>query len=497
MINDTGNRLSHTFISRRKFIKTGSLLATALPFAGSKSSAAVTELQYSHDFIPPGASLKMAFVADHHYWPDHFKNWGAKQFRHTEERMRDLVRRLNGEAPDVSIHAGDVIDAGTAFEPPYDEYITQLDYEKEFIDALQHPAIPLVGNHEVPDAHYEDKSELDDWNERFGPLHRYFDFRGWRFICLNTMISNPGGSKPVYGIDDPQLKWIDDVLKDATLKKLNVMIFAHIPPEEYFNQEAFERAISSRACVKGMMCGHKHRNYRYMLHDIPVMVRAGNVLSPMAYSILHLYPDGRFIVVQKSQHFPFLDYQSGLVTQGAQGDEEDRYFTVGSSSAMSPDGLVLHGGNAQVRIEDGHLTLTSEKGRGTVLIDKRGAGNFRLSFSATKEGATHMGAVFSMSDDGSERIDGVLTSEYGPDGNMYLAASSGTSRETLDRSWFNISDGIAYRFILEVRDGGITFSPENMPELTASIPENTSGKFGFFVENGKLLVTDLKLEKLL
>lgn len=45
---------------------------------------------------------------------------------------------------------GDVIDAGSAFHPPLDEYIKQLDFEKSFLDGLNHHAIPMVGNHEVP-----------------------------------------------------------------------------------------------------------------------------------------------------------------------------------------------------------------------------------------------------------------------------------------------------------------------------------------------------------
>ena len=117
-------------------------------------------------------------------------------------------------------------------------------------------------------------------------------------------------------------------------------------------------------------------------------------------------------------------------------------------------------------------------------------------FSAVKEGATHIGALACANGDGSDRIDCVLTSKYGTDGNMYLKSYSGDKQETLDISWFNISDGISYKFIVEVKGGTITFSPKNMPELSASIPVTRKGKFGFFVENGKMFVTDLKLEKM-
>ena len=107
-----------------------------------------------------------------------------------------------------------------------------------------------------------------------------------------------------------------------------------------------------------------------------------------------------------------------------------------------------------------------------------------------------MGVVACASDDGSDRIEGVLTSVYGPDGNMHLVSHRGGERKTLARSWFNISDGIAYKFILEVKNGTITLSNKNMPELTAEIQGAPSGKFGFFVEKGKMLVTNLRLETL-
>ena len=107
-----------------------------------------------------------------------------------------------------------------------------------------------------------------------------------------------------------------------------------------------------------------------------------------------------------------------------------------------------------------------------------------------------MGVIAGANADCTRRIEGVVTSEYGPDGNMYLASCEGAVNKTLDRSWFNIADGIAYEFILEARKGKITLSMTNMPGLTAVVAGNASGRFGLFVEGGDMLVTDLTLEKL-
>ena len=156
-ISQTKRRIPYN-LSRRNFLKSGGLMISALPFTTGLANLSCSDREkpvivndtsnvlYATDFIPDGYSFKLAFIADHHYWPNHYKNWGAKQFRHTEERMRDLIVTLNDEAPDISIHGGDVIDAGTAFTPPHDEYIKQLDYEKVMIDGLTHPTIPIIGN---------------------------------------------------------------------------------------------------------------------------------------------------------------------------------------------------------------------------------------------------------------------------------------------------------------------------------------------------------------
>jgi hypothetical protein len=482
-------------LSRRRFLALGALASGAfLPASTEASPRSGGNALYSSDFVPEGARFTFAFVTDHHYWPNHFKNWDEKEMRHSGERMRDLVVTLNREAPDLSIHCGDLVNAGTAFEPPYDEYIRQLDFEKTFLNALRHKAIPLIGNHESPDAMYQDESELDQWKKRFGPLYRYVDIQGWRFVCLNIMVPNKEGAL-VCGIEGEQLRWLDGVLKDAAAKSMRALLFAHYQPSEFTFKNNFEQVVNATGCVKGMFCGHTHANSRAMLGNVPVLVRASNSAAPFAYSMVHVYPDDRVLVVQKSQHFPFLEYLSNAIMPGLQGKEEDRYYTLYGSTELPLENLRVVGDTAAAAIRDGHLTFRSEKGPGFLLLDTPALSGARLKVTAVKEGAVRMGLTACADERCLNRIDAAVTSEFGTDGNIYLARHTQGKKETLTRTWFNIADGISYEFILEVRKGKITLSMTNMPGLTARVDRTASGRCGLFVEGGKMIVTGISLEK--
>ena len=444
-MSDTIHQSRHSF-SRRAFLKTIPIVSSAAAFTGStgcsrlvrKAGFGGKQFFYYSDFIPQGALFKLAFVCDHHYWPEHFKDWGGgtQQTRHSEERMHDLVKTLNEEKPDISIHAGDVISAGGSFEPPLPEYVKELDFEKRMIDGLHHPVIPIVGNHEIPRLLYKDESELDQWKERFGPLYRYEDIRGWRLVALNSIVPNPGNLESrgnIYGIDDGQMEWLRVVLKEAASKRLSVLLFSHVPPGGFVNEEEFKTVINAPGCVRGMFCGHFHRNNLSMLGNVPVMVRVGNAMSPLGYTIVYPYSDGRIVVVQKSQHFPFLDFVSNGFRSGAQGEENDRYFTLGGSSELPLDGLEISGDGAKAGIFDGHLRLQSDGGKAFVLFKEPGLDNVRISFSAVKEKASRMG-VIAYTDDGiSGGVEGTVTGLYSSDGQMFLADTRGKRRETLDR----------------------------------------------------------------
>ena len=254
--------------------------------------------------------------------------------------------------------------------------------------------------------------------------------------------------------------------------------------------------IVKAGCVKAVLCGHWHRNNLSFLGGIPVLVRISNVETPFGYSMVHGYPDGRLIVVQKSQHFPAEEFISAGFAKGKQGAESDRYVTLGGASQLPLTGMRVLGDAPRASIVDGHLRVASREGRAIVLIDTAALGNARLTLTAIKAGGERMGGLALASPDGRDGIEATLTSRYSPDGKVMLVSNAAGKRDVLARSWFNIADDIAYKLTLETRDGRVRASWKNMVDLDAGPVARTSGHFGFYVERGGMFVTDVTLERL-
>jgi hypothetical protein len=450
---------------------------------------------FSANFVPPGAEGKIAFVSDHHYWPGHLENWGdgGQMTTTTDRRMPDLVEVLNDERPDLSVHGGDVISAGGSFFPPPEEYARQLAFAKRLYSGLNHPSMPLLGNHETGEAQYISETQLGAWTRNFGAPYRSHTVKSWKIIGVNCLFPDPGGS--VYGLDPVQMRWLASELKDVSGKGMKAVICTHVPPSGWKNTAEFADVIVSAGCVKAVVCGHTHKNSFSLLGGVPVLVRCSNVNAPFGYTILNLYPDGRIVVVQKSQHFPLEDFISARFDAGGLGSEADRYLTLGGNSRLPLDGLKVSGPDARATIVDGHLRVASRE-RAVVLVDTAALDQARLSLTAVKARAERIGGIALAGPDGSGAVEAALTSRYSPDGKVYLAANRGGTRAVLARSWFNIGDDIAYRLTLEIRGGKVTASWKNMLTLEAGVDAAKPGYFGFFVERGALFVTDLKLERL-
>lgn len=502
--------MSNVITNRRTLFQVAGSALSGLPFLrhlafGQQAASPATSV-YDGRFIPAGADCRVAFVADHHYWPEHLENWGGggQVTTNCDRRMPDLAAVLNEEQPALSIHAGDVISAGGSFFPPPEEYARQLAFAQRLYGQLAHPFVPMLGNHETLEALYENESQLGAWSRYFGAPYRHHDLKGWRFVALNCLLPNPNGRHGrgdsygnVFGLDPAQLDWLQRTLKEASAKGLKAIVCTHVPPAAWVNANEFEKTIAGSACVQAVLCGHVHRNGISFMGGVPVITRTANVTSPFGYTMVHCYPDGRVVLVQKSQHFPFDDFvSSGFQSTSPLGPITDRFMTIGGSSQLPVESLKVCGGDARCSIQDGHLRLTARNGRAVVLIDTAALQNARLTLTAVKMSAERIGGIALANADGSGGIEAAVTSRYSPEGKVYLAKPRLDSRDILARSWFNIADNISYRLSLEVSNGRVRAAWKNMLNLEAQVRQSAPGQFGFFVDRGAMIVTDLKLERL-
>jgi len=89
------------------------------------------------------------------------------------------------------------------------------------------------------------------------------------------------------------MTWLRRLLENTETVRKKALLFSHIPPRFFNTGTDFEKILPSYKCVKSMFCGHTHRNTLHHIGDIPVMERVGNAMSPLGYSMIHPFPNGR------------------------------------------------------------------------------------------------------------------------------------------------------------------------------------------------------------
>lgn len=147
------------------------------------------------------------------------------------------------------MHVGDLVSNGKPEE--YQAFLDVLEPKVSW------PFLTVVGNHELLETqggnlpvHYE---------EAFGPLNYFFDFRGFRFVVVNTAD---------YDITGEELLWLEKVL-DTPLRKV---VFTHTPPMQvtawteflWLNEGGFEEGsqgftdLLAERRVERVYVGHLH-----------------------------------------------------------------------------------------------------------------------------------------------------------------------------------------------------------------------------------------------
>ncbi len=119
------------------------------------------------------------------------------------EMLRIIVEEINSLDPDLVIHLGDCV--AIARTSLYDRFA-------EEVAGLDAPLQITPGNHDI-------KGDSTLFASYFGEGDYSFDFKGYRFISLDT-------SRQI--IADEQLQWLRGILEGSG--EMKTIIFTHVPP---------------------------------------------------------------------------------------------------------------------------------------------------------------------------------------------------------------------------------------------------------------------------
>ena len=237
---------------------------------------------------------------------------GSRFYRNSLFKLDSCLAFFDKENLAFIVHLGDIIDKD------YDSYNDILPY----FDAAKVPLKFVLGNHEF--------SVADSLKElvpgRLGLVKRYDDFAvgNWRFVMVDgndeSLYAWPKGSKRYKraskafdlvkqngkpqamewngGMGNRQFRWLKRVLKKASNKHEQIILFSHFPiypPEVHnlWNDGKIVDLLEATPGVVSWMSGHNHQGGYELNNGIHYLILRGMVetASTNAYAVIDVYPE--------------------------------------------------------------------------------------------------------------------------------------------------------------------------------------------------------------
>lgn len=303
----------------------------------SQSAAGTTEsiLKAFKTLEQPSGNLLFTFatLSDIHYAPnrDNTVNVRGRPYNSSEAIVNDLVSNINQFSPAFTVIKGDMIDAGTdlAVYPVATSLKPKLDNLNANSDTQDNQKyFPIPGNHDkyphgggynwVTDdlgVLYPAKNSLPAGNSTF---NYSFDYRGYRFIFLDSSLSD-GVTAEV------NIASLEAELQAARDSKQKAFIFMHHEATEepdipndllaaVLDQTSFEAQDwdkirirnggdffdllrtctleSGEPVVASVFMGHIHDNRRRDFYGIPFVRTSSGLQFPTGFNIYKIYSNG-------------------------------------------------------------------------------------------------------------------------------------------------------------------------------------------------------------
>ncbi|UCE08152.1 MAG: metallophosphoesterase [bacterium] len=258
---------------------------------------------FASEKIANNIEFSFGVIADCQY--SSVEDSGLRKYSLSESKLKDCVEHLNTMNLEFVIHLGDFID----------EKYTNFDVVQPIYDRLNIPRYHVLGNH---DFEVED-SKKEIVYKKLGMPSKYDDFevKGWRFIVLDgndiSFHAYPKNSEKYVNaieyyeqetikspewngaIGAKQLSWLKTVLKEASRKGENVVLFSHFPiyPDDIhnlWNAHEIIELIEHYNNVKAYINGHNHAGNYGVKNGVHYLTIKGMVeTEKTSYAIVNIY----------------------------------------------------------------------------------------------------------------------------------------------------------------------------------------------------------------
>lgn len=164
-----------------------------------------------------------------------------------EKKLRGILAEIRKEELDFVVISGDLVHEGS--EADYQQLKTIIE-EADF----RVPVLLALGNHDKKEA-FCHVFGLELMNGRY---YYFYQIREWKIIVLDSADTEHGMGE----IDEEQIKWLEQIYNERD----KILVFMHHPLfwDDSLLQIGKNRKrlieILARPNVRGVFCGHVHRN---------------------------------------------------------------------------------------------------------------------------------------------------------------------------------------------------------------------------------------------
>ncbi len=173
--------------------------------------------------------------------PDTFKAMGFADPQTTTDEELDMMRKdiideLFGNPYEAKfgLVAGDLVNDNLGLYERHNKLMAQIGI----------PIWNVPGNHDTNPESPDHTYSTETYKSVYGPDYYSFEYGQVHFLALNNIGFQGKGKGYIGHIDEDQMKWIENDLKDVPTNKL-IMVITHIPLLTYANNRTFPKNVNT------------------------------------------------------------------------------------------------------------------------------------------------------------------------------------------------------------------------------------------------------------